>query len=72
MYECSFYPVLTMREFTMDTKPVYDYRVVDDIRAKEAELQDAIDKATRSIKLLTASVIMLRNARLSYEMAEAE
>jgi hypothetical protein len=56
----------------MNDQVIYDYKIVDDIRAKEAELQEAIDKARRSIKLLSASVIMLRNARLSYEMAETE
>jgi hypothetical protein len=31
---------------------VYDYKVVDDIRAKEAELEAAIESARRSINLL--------------------
>jgi hypothetical protein len=34
---------------------VYDYKVVDDIRAKEAELEAAIESARRSINLLKAS-----------------
>lgn len=56
----------------MNDQVIYDYKVVDEIRAKEAELQQAIDQAKRSIKLLTASVIMLRNTRLEYEMLEVE
>jgi hypothetical protein len=51
---------------------VFDYKVVDDIRAKEAELEAAIESARRSINLLKASVIRLRNTRLQYEMCEAE
>jgi hypothetical protein len=49
---------------------VYDYKVVDDIRAKEAELEAAIESARRSINLLKASVIRLRNTRLAYEQCE--
>lgn len=49
---------------------IYDYKVVDDIRAKEAELEAAIELARRSITLLKASVIRLRNSRLAYEMEE--
>jgi hypothetical protein len=51
---------------------VFDYKVVDDIRAKEAELEATIESARRSINLLKASVIRLRNTRLQYEMCEAE
>jgi hypothetical protein len=56
----------------MEDQVIYDYKIVDDIRAKEAELEAAIEKARRSIKLLTASVIRLRNTRLQYEMCEVE
>ena len=51
---------------------IYDYKVVDELRAKEAELEAAIELARRSITLLKASVIRLRNSRLSYEMEEVE
>jgi len=56
----------------MNQPIVYDYELVDQIRAKEAELEAAIEKARRSITLLKASVIRLRNSRLDLEMAEVE
>ena len=56
----------------MNQSIVYDYELVDQIRAKEAELEAAIEKARRSITLLKASVIRLRNSRLDLEMAEVE
>jgi hypothetical protein len=56
----------------MDNHVVYDYTVVDEIRATEAELQQAINQARRSIKLLTASVILLRDLRISQEMVDDE
>ena len=59
-----------MRVHMTNDQVVYDYRVVDDIRAKEAELEAAIESARRSINLLKASVIRLRNTRLAYEMCE--
>jgi hypothetical protein len=54
----------------MKDQTIYDYKVVDEIRAKEAELEAAIESKRRSINLLKASVIRLRNTRLAYEMCE--
>lgn len=63
---------LTYEGMNMNQPIVYDYELVDQIRAKEAELEAAIEKARRSITLLKASVIRLRNSRLDLEMAEVE
>ena len=56
----------------MDTQAYYDYSLVDDIRAKERELQVALEKARESVKALASSVQQLRNERLRIEMVEVD
>lgn len=70
MQVCSTYPVLTMREFTMDTKPVYDYTLVDSIRVLEQRYAEQLEQAKLSVQQLTQSVNALRNRRLQLEMVD--
>jgi phage host-nuclease inhibitor protein Gam len=54
----------------MDIKPVYDYELVDAIRALEQRYAAQLEQAKQSVQLLTQSVNALRNRRLELEMVE--
>jgi hypothetical protein len=56
----------------MDTKPVYDYQLVDSIRVLEQRYQAQLEQAKQSVQLLTRSVNALRNRRLELEMDECD
>jgi hypothetical protein len=56
----------------MDTKPVYDYQLVDSIRVLEQRYQAQLEQAKQSVQLLTQSVNALRNRRLELEMDECD
>ena len=56
--------------FTMDIKPVYDYKLVDSIRVLEQRYQAQLEQARESVRLLSRSVNVLRNRRLELEMVE--
>lgn len=54
----------------METKPVYDYELVDAIRVLEQRYAAQLEQAKQSVQLLTQSVNALRNRRLELEMVE--
>jgi hypothetical protein len=54
----------------MDIKPVYDYKLVDDMRVLEQRYQAQLEQARESVRLLSRSVNVLRNRRLELEMVE--
>ena len=54
----------------MDIKPVYDYKLVDDMRVLEQRYQAQLEQARESVRLLSRSVTVLRNRRLELEMSE--
>jgi len=60
-----------MRELTMETKPVYDYTLVDNIRLLEQQYEQQLEQARASVQALTRSVNALRNRRLELEMVES-
>lgn len=55
----------------METKPVYDYTLVDSIRVLEQRYQAQLEQARASVQALTRSVNALRNRRLELEMVES-
>ena len=55
----------------METKPVYDYKLVDSIRVLEQRYQAQLEQARASVQALTRSVNALRNRRLELEMVES-
>ena len=54
----------------MDIKPIYDYKLVDDMRVLEQRYQAQLEQARESVRLLSRSVTVLRNRRLELEMVE--
>jgi len=54
----------------METKPVYDYELVDSIRLLEQQYEQQLEQARASVQALTRSVNALRNRRLELEMVE--
>lgn len=54
----------------METKPVYDYTLVDSIRVLEQRYQVQLEQARASVQALTQSVNALRNRRLELEMVD--
>jgi hypothetical protein len=68
MCSCSFYPVLTYEGNIMQAQCIYDYELVDSIRTKEREYQQALERAKQSVQALTASVMRLREQRLTLEI----
>jgi len=54
----------------MDTKPVYDYTLVDSIRVLEQRYAEQLEQAKLSVQQLTQSVNALRNRRLQLEMVD--
>lgn len=61
-----------MTNHEMDIKPVYDYTLVDNIRALEQRYAAQLEQAKQSVQLLTQSVNALRNRRLELEMVEMQ
>jgi len=55
----------------METKPVYDYTLVDNIRLLEQQYEQQLEQARASVQALTRSVNALRNRRLELEMVES-
>ena len=55
----------------METKPVYDYKLVDNIRLLEQKYEQQLEQARLSVQALTRSVNALRNRRLELEMVES-
>jgi cell division protein FtsB len=55
----------------METKPVYDYELVDSIRLLEQKYEQQLEQARASVQALTRSVNALRNRRLELEMVES-
>ena len=55
----------------METKPVYDYKLVDNIRLLEQKYEQQLEQARASVQALTRSVNALRNRRLELEMVES-
>jgi len=55
----------------METKPVYDYELVDSIRLLEQQYEQQLEQARASVQALTRSVNALRNRRLELEMVES-
>lgn len=55
----------------METKPVYDYKLVDSIRLLEQKYEQQLEQARLSVQALTRSVNALRNRRLELEMVES-
>ena len=55
----------------METRPVYDYKLVDNIRLLEQKYEQQLEQARLSVQALTRSVNALRNRRLELEMVES-
>jgi len=56
----------------METKPVYDYELVDSIRLLEQQYEQQLEQARASVQALTRSVNALRNRRLELEMVDCD